>query len=642
MCRSWLSLGLLVTVQSLAQPVAEPAAAVRIEFQEAIERVREGDTDGTLDSESLRGYAIYPYLEAARLARDVADADAGWSLEDNAIVAFLARHNELPVTWNLRVAWLTSLGSRALWEPFQAYFRDDVADTALRCRHLSSRIALDQLDGLNESILGEWLTPFQLPLECEPVFQWLRDAGPLDDEQTAARVRLLLANGQAAFARIIAGQLPEARARQFLNWSDLIEYPLTTIEAHIAEPLVEVDSAMLLDGWSRLARDNPEAALNLYSDLIAAEGIGPTSPYTLALALGLAWDRRREALELFASVAEADIDDYALAWQARAALWAADWTVAREAIAKMSAEQRATAQWRYWAARTSDEREVRERLYASLQPRDNYFSAAAAAEQHDRPVTHHDPLPLDAGAVSQLATLPAVQRALELRQVDLPVAAGREWRHAYGSLGHDARRQSVHLAAGIGWYDLAIVTATELGIFFDYSLLYPTPYRAEVEAAADEFDLDPSLIYAVMRQESLYRPDAVSEAGALGLMQVQRGTARDVARDIGEPSPASVDPLDPPTNIRLGAARLTAMLERYDGHIVPALAAYNAGPAAADRWLPDSAIDGDVWLENIPYNETREYVRRVLWNTVVFEWLEDDQVNARTWLREVEPRSNER
>jgi soluble lytic murein transglycosylase len=304
----------------------------------------------------------------------------------------------------------------------------------------------------------------------------------------------------------------------------------------------------------------------------------------------------------------------------------------------MSAGQRAMAQWRYWAAQTTDDRDERNALFASLEPNDNYFSAAAAAQMNDRPVTHHDPLPRDSGAVSRLAAVPAIRREAELRQVNLPIAAGREWRHGFAALDPSERRQSVHLAADIGWYDLAIVTATELGIFFDYQLLYPTPYREQIEAAADEFDIEPSLIQAVMRQESLYRPDVVSGAGAIGLMQLLRGTATDVARTLGHPAPASVDVLDPATNIRLGAARLASMLARYDGHIVPALAAYNAGPSAADRWLPDTGMDADIWLEDVPFNETREYVRRVLWHSVVFAWRNDERVDARDWLREIEPR----
>lgn len=232
----------------------------------------------------------------------------------------------------------------------------------------------------------------------------------------------------------------------------------------------------------------------------------------------------------------------------------------------------------------------------------------------------------------------AVRRAGELWRVGLPVAAAREWRHAYAGMDAGERDQSVHVAHDLGWFDLAVATATERGVFFDYTLLYPRPYAAEVEAAAREFDLEPWLIDAVIRQESLYRRDAESSAGALGLMQLTRGTVADIARSLGESGSSNADPLDAGTNIRFGAARLARMLERYDGHIVPALAAYNAGPAAADRWLPTEPVDGDVWLENIPYNETREYVRRVLWNAVVFASLEHDRIDARDWLREVKPR----
>jgi soluble lytic murein transglycosylase len=118
-------------------------------------------------------------------------------------------------------------------------------------------------------------------------------------------------------------------------------------------------------------------------------------------------------------------------------------------------------------------------------------------------------------------------------------------------------------------------------------------------------------------------------------MQLRRGTARDVSRELGDAAASGLDPLIPDEAIRLGTAQLANLVERYDGLIVPALAAYNAGPAAVDRWLPAMPIAGDVWLENIPFNETREYVRRVLWHSVVFAWLEGDRVNAREWLEEI-------
>jgi soluble lytic murein transglycosylase len=222
-------------------------------------------------------------------------------------------------------------------------------------------------------------------------------------------------------------------------------------------------------------------------------------------------------------------------------------------------------------------------------------------------------------------------------RLGLPIAANREWRFAADALTPAERAQSVRLAVELDRFDLAIATATELGIFYDYALLYPRPFPDEVAAAADEFDVEASLIYAVMRQESLYRPDAESSAGARGLMQLVPATARRIAATLDDGPGGNFDLLDPAVNIRLGTAELARLRERYDGNIVPALAAYNAGPAAADRWLPAESLEADAWLENVPFNETREYVRRVLWNSVVFEWLEDDRVHARDWLDGVRP-----
>lgn len=634
--RPWLlTLGLAAAAPVPAQ-VEEPSAALRAEFLLAYNLARAG-APALPESGALRSYILYPYLEATRLSHALVRAGPDWSDHDDAARELLARYDGEPVTFNLRAAWLSSLARRELWPALREHYRADAADAALRCQNLRARIALGDTVGIAPAILDEWLTPRQLPGECEPVFEWLRDAGPLDVSMTEARVRLLLENGQAAFARVIARRLPEERGRPLFAWADLIERPLSTIETYVAMPSGMIDGPMLLDGWSRLARDNPSAALALHDVLVTTEGLDRerASPYTLALALGLAWDRRPEALEYFARVAPDDMDDYALGWQARAALWARDFETARTSIAAMSAEQRGMAQWRYWAARTSADDAAADALYASILPDDNYFSAAAAAQIRDRAALHPEARARDPATMARLSTIPAVMRAAELWRVRLPVAAAREWRHASAAFARDEREQSIHVAMDLEWFDLAVATATELGIFYDYGLLYPRPYAAEVEAAADEFDLKPALIRAVMRQESLYRADAESSAGAQGLMQLMRGTAGDIARDLGE---SRGDLLDPAVNIRLGAARLARLIERYDGNVVPALAAYNAGPAAVDRWLPEAPLDGDVWLENVPFNETREYVRRVLWHTVVFEWLEDDRVNARDWLREIGPR----
>ncbi len=277
--------------------VFEPA---REEFVAAMRRAETGvdglDT-GSRDSERLQGYPLYPYLEAARIVVALREADAPQSPADRAAEAFLARHDGQPVANDVRDAWMESLARRELWQRFLARL-DAPSNVATRCRALRARIALNQIEGIAPDVIDVWLTGRQLPLECEPVFQWLRAQGSLTDELIERRVLLLLENGHADFARLIAGRLPEDRAAPLLRWADLIEQPRRTLEALLEAPHVDLPDGALEDGWQRLTRNRPEVALPRLDAVIASFQLGPaaTSRFTLHLALGLAWDRRPEAL----------------------------------------------------------------------------------------------------------------------------------------------------------------------------------------------------------------------------------------------------------------------------------------------------------------------------------------------------------
>jgi soluble lytic murein transglycosylase len=194
----------------------------------------------------------------------------------------------------------------------------------------------------------------------------------------------------------------------------------------------------------------------------------------------------------------------------------------------------------------------------------------------------------------------------------------------------------VRLASSWGWHLQAIAAAARLGLFNDYDLLYPRPFDAEVRRAAELTGLPQALIYAVIRQESLFRPDAASSAGALGLMQLLPSTAQSTARRAGLPPPTRASLLQPSVNVPLGASFLRYLLDRADDQWPLAIAGYNAGPAAARRWLAAAPVDTDVWVENIPFNETRAYVQRVHWHSLVFEWLGDRKPrDTSAWLGSV-------
>lgn len=639
----------LVLVSALSARAADTAGAyaeARKAFQDAYARALTNTPEtGGADSGALRSYPLYPYLEAARIrqALTVGTPEAV-SAADKQAAEFLAAHGQEPVARGLRRAWLDSLAQRSQWGLYLEAFRDSPAsDVATRCESFVARINLGKTDGLAADIAKQWLTPHSLP-ECERPFAWLKDNGLLTTDLIAKRARLALESGDPSFARQMIQQLPPEAAPPLALWASLIENPERSIDTLIASPDTPVDSAALQAGWSRLARTDPERAQQRYQPLVRARGLNGESASSLALmlALSLAWDRDSAALDYFDLVSAQDLTDGPLEWRARAALWAKDWKRVAQSINAMSETNRQTARWRYWAARAAAQLNDPDRarhLYESLDADDNYYSAMAAARLHRSVSPHPQALAVNADVLSDLERTPAMTRARELFLCGMRQEALAEWQLGYGSLPEEARPQAIHLAARWGWYEQAIATATAQHVFNDYVLLYPRPFDAEVASAARLAQLPPEIVYGVVRQESLYRIDAVSSAGARGLMQLEPDTARRTARAWSRPVPKPTDLFDPSTNLSLGAARLRMLLDRFDGQIPVALAGYNAGPNAVNRWLPAKPLDADIWIENIPYNETRGYVQRILWHSLLFTWLGTDGAAQATtsWVTSVRP-----
>ena len=297
---------------------------------------------------------------------------------------------------------------------------------------------------------------------------------------------------------------------------------------------------------------------------------------------------------------------------------------------------RSQNRWRYWTARAreaSGDGDAARAEYSAVMSTDNWYAVLSAARLGQRFSPTFQEIELDKRAIDELAREPGFLRTRELLLCDLVSEAGTEWGIAYERLAPAQQVQAIGLADRWAWHHQSIAAAAQQSLYNDYPLLYPRPYDKEVRAAARLTDLPEELIYAVIRQESLYRADAGSSAGALGLMQLLPTTARRAARRWGLKEPARTDLLLPSVNVPVGAAELKSLVDRFDGQTLLATAAYNAGPGAVQRWLPATAMDNDIWVENIPFNETRTYVQRVAWHTLVFEWLDDRRSrDVETWL----------
>ena len=595
------------------------------------------------DSALLSEYPLYPYVEAARLraAIDGKSTEVAARPLDVGVAAFLARHGGEPVARVVRRPWLLRLAAHRQWAAFlEAYAQVGVPDQALRCLSLQARIALGATDGLAEPAVAEWLTPASADDACDPVFGWLRRGDLLGPALVERRARLALAAGEPGLARWLAKSLPEESARPLREWALLIETPRDAVDALIRAPGTSVEDEALLAGWTRLARGDPPAAKDRFNALVATRP-ALASRFARELALGLAWGRHRSALDYFARIDAADFDETAHEWHVRAALWAGDWARAAAAVTAMPAALGDTPRWRYWAARAvaaGGDNDRARQLYAAVVPSDNWFAVLSAARLGERFAPHDHAFTFDPVRIAALEAAPAFLRSRELFVAGLVPLAQSEWNAGYTALDAAGQRDAIGLAHQWGWYFQAISTAAQHQVYDDYRLLYPTPFGAAVDEGARLSGLPDTLIYAVMRQESLYQSWAVSSAGAIGLMQLLPGTARQVARALRRPSPGRKELMEPDVNVPLGSAHLAELVGRFDGQVLYALAAYNAGPNAARRWLPGHEMEADVWVENIPYNETRAYVQRIMWHSVVFEWLKDGQPeDAAAWLVKVKP-----
>lgn len=621
---------------------ADSLDTVRAEFRRAYLQL---DAPSTRDSEALRGYALYPYLQQARIrARIGLGGDPG--VADREAELFLREHDRDIVTRDLRREWYASLADRGEWQRLLDNYRD-TGDVALQCHALTARVRLKRFDNLQRDVIAAWSSAPQSRRACEVPFDWLRDQGALTPLLIEARVRLALQSGNATFARQLMASLPKAQVEPLETWAALIERPRAAIDSAIASPQRPIEADALLDGWTRLTRADQSAAIARFRHLAEARAMPPhvASRFALELALALSWSRREEALDYFELVRPETLDERGHEWHARAALWNGRWPLADAIVDKMPESLRSQARWRYWSARIAEHRGQRHRAseqYRQLQGDDNYYAALAAARL-DQPYTpRQQDFAIDASRFDALLQIDEFARARELLRVDireLKAYAYDEWRRGYGALKPDARVHAIGLASSLDWHDQAILTASDQRLFDDYRLLYPRPFDAEVRAASQLTKVPELLIYSVLRQESVYRTDARSSASAHGVMQLLPETARITARrwpQIATSVPDTQNLFDPTANIYIGSAKLRDMLNRFDDKVAVALAAYNAGPVAAQRWLPERRMEVDIWIENIPYNETRTYVQRVHWHSVVFEWLATGKpVDTTHWLTHV-------
>lgn len=598
---------------------APDPAAVRQEFVAAIQRVRQRLPDEA-DSPALKEFVLYDYLVAARLRRALA---AGPDDElDTAIDRFDQTHAGQPVERLLKRDWLLSLAERRRWDWFLPRSAD-ASDPQVVCDRLAGRLSTADTGGLAQEALARWLAPQKHPSECDPVFAWLRTQGLLTAELAENRTRAALTAGNSRLAREFIIDVPAARAPPLLQWIQLLDAPKAAVAMLEINPSAPVEADALVAGFSRLSFSDEGAASALLPGLLRRTDMSPLLENRLrrAVALGAAYGRAPGAITAFSKLPEDAADTQVQEWRLRAALWSRDFPKALAWLDLMPANLATQPRWRYWRARAVDAisgAAAAAPLYAEIAGMRDYYGYLAADRLKQKYNLNSHPSPDDAEAQTILAGEPGLIRAHALFDCNMTDEAGVEWAVVVGTAKPTVKVQAAHLASRWGWYAQTIATLAQAGEWDDVTLRYPRPYAEIVADASKEADVPGDWIFAIMRQESLFRRDAVSRADARGLMQMLPSTAAALAHRSHLAVPTRDSLFDPAIGIRFGALYVRELLDRYHGQLHQTLAAYNAGPQSVARWMPDAPLDADIWLENIPYSETRGYVQHILEHIVAF------------------------
>ena len=490
--------------------------------------------------------------------------------------------------------------------------------------------------------LTRWSLPQKQPQECDPVFAWLHQQGVITPALAEARTRAALAADNPKLAREFAVDVPADRAAPLLQWAQLLDSAKPTLTALASTPMAPVEPAALAAGFDHLARADSTTALALLPKLLVRPDMTPVMQAKLQriAAMGAAYGRDSAAIAAFDLLPESSVDNDVREWRVRAALWAGDWTKALAWIDSMAPTQLSQPRWRYWRARSiaaTQGEEAAAPLYAELAELRDFYGYLAADRIHHAYVLNAKASFNDETLQNAMAAQPGLIRAHALFDCGLDDEAMLEWAVVFTAADNAVKLQAAHLAARWGWYSQSIVTLAQVGEFDDVRLRYPRPYTTAVADASKLTQVSPDWILAVMRQESLFRDDAVSRAGARGLMQMTPNTAIAVAKRWHLPLPEKDGTFDPPMDVQRGAAHLRDLLDKY-GQLGLTLAAYNAGSIPVARWAPNRSMDADVWIENIPYGETRNYVQRIVEHIVAFAWVRDaEPPRLATLLPTIEP-----
>jgi soluble lytic murein transglycosylase len=556
----------------------------------------------------LHYYPLQPYLDQQRLMSNISLSSV------RPIHQFLTQYEGTPMDWPLRKKWLAYLAKRKRQSLFVKFFKP-TNNAALNCHYFNFQLALGEPeDKVLPQVTKLWRIGKSQSKVCDSLFNKWQKAGYQTEDVIWQRIALAADGGKHTLLPYLTKLLP--KKEQYLGqlWLKVRRDPAYIKNlGRFPEKSIR-ETQILTYGLKRLIWRDPAKALTTFKK---AEN---TFPFTkqqkqqikLKFAIALASKNNSAAQYWLEQVDEEQLDGNLIQWRIADILREQNWSKINVALNDLPKIVHSKLQWQYWYGRSliHTNNEANGKLMLTKLANERHYYGFLAASFIEQPYNLQDkPLMFSEEEKSLLLENPAAKRAFEFFHLKRYHEARKEWNYWLSQLNDHQKLMASKIANEVQWYDRAIFTLSNVGYLDDVDLRFPLAFDDEINHYANNHNIDPAWAFAITRRESSFMSDAHSSAGAKGLMQVMPNTAKYLKKK----SIATKYLLNAKNNINLGTQYLKKLLDRYQGNAVLATASYNAGPYRVKSWLKGKAkLPADMWIETIPYKETRDYVKSVL------------------------------
>ena len=631
-----IALCCMLSISVFAQTDAyQQLQSQRTDYQALIKRIRTTPVrqlDTLVDDiQAMRDYPLFPYLYYELVNRNLTYSNR------KQINAFLRDVKEVPIRNRLLKKWLVYLAKNNYKTVFLKTYEGGLG-TDLLCRNLHIKRVKNQLDeAWYQQVEVIWLSGYSLPDACDPVLAYWRQQGKLKPALAIARMSLAGESGQRSLSRYLKRYAPKESHYIADLWNQVRRNPVTTLKPErFPFHYPQYDSAIVKWGLNKMSWRDPQRVIKALpkwqnSGKLSANDIQSIKE-TLAISLTL--DNSPQAREWLMRAASPTASQSLWRWYLMHAVKAQQWSKVVDIVKTAPQAYRSSSEFSYWYAKAllhTKQIDQSQQQFGLLAKQRHYYGFLAAAHIDAEPNLSPQSLQVEAASTQFVQKHPQALRARELFFLDELVSARREWFALMKTLSPSQQRAAVRVAYSWNWYDQAIVGALKVGAKNDLAIRFPTAFMHEFEQQASHYNIQPSYAMAIARRESSFMEDAVSSANARGIMQLLPDTARYLISLNGVLRPAfqrhmahssiNRELVKAESNIEFGVGFLRYLQQKLGNDQVLVAAAYNAGWRKVERWLPkNQSIPADIWIDSIPFKETREYVKAILTYQLIYEW----------------------